>query len=165
MGRLGKWMARYGLAFGMRVLYADPNVAESPVSGCRKVPLDELLRESDVVSIHVHLSPETENMFGAEAFARMKKSAYVVNTARGGIVDENALLRALTAGTIAGYAADVLADETSFNRGFAEHPLVEYAKTHRNCIIVPHIGGMTVESRERTDVFIAEKVRRFFKKK
>ena len=170
MGRLGKWMARYGKAFGMRVLYTDPYVTKSPVEVCTSVSFDELLKESDVLSLHVHLNDETRGVFDENAFKKMKKGAYLINTARGGIVDEKALLEALKRGGIAGYGTDVLTDETNFNKEFndpstglrASHPLVEYAKDHKNVIILPHIGGMTAESRERTDVFIAEKVKMFF---
>lgn len=160
MGRLGTWMARYGKAFGMEVIFYSPRTEKSSVPGCRKVSFDELLEKSDIISIHAHLNRETENMFDASAFKKMKKSVYLINTARGKIVDEQALLRALEKEEIAGYAADVLADEFHFDAaGFRNHPLVEYARTHQNVIILPHIGGMTVESRENTDVFIAEKLR------
>ena len=146
-------------------MYTDPAVEEDTVQGCEKTSFNNLLKESDVISIHVHLNKETENMFNAETFKKMKKEAHLVNTARGGIVDENALLDVLKGGFIAGYATDVLADELSFNTGFKSYPLVEYAKDHRNVIIAPHIGGMTVESRERTDIFIAEKLKKFLLKK
>ena len=162
MGRLGTWMARYGRAFGMRVLYVDPyvNLSTSDVDRLgRKVSFDELLKKSDVISLHAHLNKETENMFDAEVFKKMKKTAYLVNTARGRIVNENALLNALKKGEIAGYAADVLALEFETNMRLKGYPLVEYAKTHRNVIIVPHTGGMTHESRENTDIFVAEKLR------
>ena len=162
MGRLGTWMARYGKAFGMKVVFYDPHVEESRVAGCAKVSFDELLAQSDVVSLHAHLNEETENMFNAEVFKKMKNDAYLINTARGRIVDEAALLQALLGGEIAGYAGDVLADEFRFDdTGLVHHPLVDYAKNHRNAIIFPHTGGMTVESRERTDVFVVEKLKKF----
>ena len=129
-----------------------------------KVGFDELLRKSDAISIHVHLTPETEGMFGEREFAVMKPSAYLINTSRGKIVDERALLAALEQNKIAGYATDVLADELSFEiTGFSKHPLVEYAKTHENLLLVPHIGGMTVESRAATDIFIAQKLTRYLR--
>jgi len=158
MGRLGSWMARYGKAFGMNVIFYSPHTEKSPVSDCAKVTLDELLQKSDVVSIHAHLNKETENMFNAEVFGKMKKGAYIINTARGKIVDENALINALESGEIAGYAADVLAQEFETDVSLKGYPLVEYAKSHQNVIIVPHTGGMTHESRERTDIFIVEKI-------
>jgi D-3-phosphoglycerate dehydrogenase / 2-oxoglutarate reductase len=168
LGRLGRWMARYGKAFGMRVLACDPNLdgSEFEKSGVEKASFDDLIRQSDVISIHVHLSPETENMFAAKALAQMKESAYLINTSRGKIVNEKDLLAALENKTIAGYGTDILADEIDFiKNGFTKNPLVEYAKTHDNCIIVPHIGGMTYESREATDMFMAEKLKKFIEKK
>lgn len=160
LGRLGKMMTRYGHAFGMEVVACDPrpDAEFCREQGVRVADLDTLLRQSDVVSIHVSLNPTTEHIFNTSAFSKMKPTAYLVNTARGQIVDERDLLVALTQGRIAGYAADVLADETHFNERFSNHPLVEYAKTHANVIIVPHIGGMTQESRAATDVFIAKKI-------
>jgi D-3-phosphoglycerate dehydrogenase len=162
-GRLGRWMIRYGNAFGMKVIFFDPSVER--VDGAEKVNFTELLQKSDAVSIHIHLSPETENMFSTAQFNAMKKEAVLINTARGKIVNEKDLLEALENKKIAGYAGDVLSDELLFkNNSFEKHPLVEYAKKNTNCIIVPHIGGMTHESREATDVFIAEKVKKFLEK-
>ncbi len=166
MGRLGKWMARYGKAFGMNVLYHDPHIKLSTSDANslgRGVSFDELLAESDAVSIHVHLLPETKHMFSADVFKKMKPTAYLINTSRGEIVDEGALLTALKTQKIGGYGADVLAGELNFHKGFENYPLVEYAKTNRNVIIVPHVGGFTSESRERTDVFMAEKLKRKLK--
>jgi len=156
-------LARYGKAFGMNVLYYDPNINTSTSSVDmlgKKVEFDELLEQSDIISIHAHLNEETENMFNADVFKKMKNKAYLINTARGKIVDENALLKSLEAGEVAGYATDVLADELSFNEELRNNPLIEYAKRNKNVVIVPHIGGMTVESRERTDIFIAQKLKR-----
>lgn len=168
MGRLGKWMARYGKAFGMNVLYFDPHIelSESDASNLgEEVSFDELLERSDIISIHAHLNKETEKMFNAGVFKKMKNDAYLINTARGRIVDEAALLQALEKGEIAGYAADVLADEFRFDdTGLANHPFIDYAKGHRNVIIVPHTGGMTHESRENTDLFVAEKLARTVRK-
>ena len=162
MGRLGTWMARYGKAFGMEVVFYDPHVEESHVPECSKVSFEGLLSRSDIISLHAHLNKETENMFDAEVFKKMKNESYLINTARGKIVDEAALLQALENGEIAGYAGDVLADEFSFDdTGLVHHPLVDYAKNHRNAIIVPHTGGMTVESRENTDIFTTEKLKKF----
>jgi len=165
MGRLGTWMAKYASAFGMDILYYSPHTDSVDVPNCRKVELDELLAESDVISLHAHLNEETEQMLGAEQFKKMKNTAYLVNTARGKICDEDALLEALTNGDIAGYAADVLADEFHFDdTGLAHHPLIDYAKENQNVILVPHIGGMTVESRETTDVFVTKKLKGMLEK-
>lgn len=103
-------------------------------------------------------------MFNKTAFSRMKNNAYLINTSRGKIVNEKNLLEALKNKKIAGYATDVLADELNFDKKFKNHPLVEYARKNSNLIIVPHIGGMTYESREATDIFIAQKLERYFKK-
>ncbi len=158
LGRLGRWMARYGKAFGMRVIFCDPNVESSP--DATKVSFDELLRESDVVSINVYLTTETENMFTEVEFKKMKPDAILINTARGKIVNEVDVLRALEGKWIAGYATDVLANETTFTGGVIkrDYRLVEYSKSHENLIIVPHIGGMTSDSRTKTDIFIAKKM-------
>jgi D-3-phosphoglycerate dehydrogenase / 2-oxoglutarate reductase len=163
LGRLGKIMARQGMGFGMKIIYFDPNV-ENNQFGQKMSSLDDLLENSDAVSVHVHLTSETAGMFSIEQFQKMKKSAYLINTSRGKIVDEKDLLEALNCGKIAGYGSDVLAGELDFYyNGFKDHPLVEYAKLHDNCIIVPHIGGMTHDSRTSTDIFIAKKLASFLK--
>lgn len=160
LGRLGSMVARYGQAFGMKVIaydpYVDPTVFQA--HNVKMVSFAELLSASDIVSLHVHLSLETENMFTRNEFQQMKPSSYLINTARGKIVNESDVLEALQQNMISGYATDVLAGELSFTENFSHHPLVEYAKTHNNLLIVPHIGGMTHESREATDIFIAKKV-------
>lgn len=158
LGRLGKMMAVYARAFGMKIIYCDPRVDNKEYE---KADFEKLLAQSDVISIHVHLNNETENLFNKEAFSKMKKSAFLINTSRGKIVNEEDLLEALKNNKIAGYGTDVLADELEFEKNFSNHPLVEYSKNNRNVIIVPHIGGMTYESRELTDIFIAEKLKNF----
>lgn len=166
LGRLGKMMARFGSAFGMKVLFTDPNVTPKDFPAYEKVSLEKLLRESDAVSLHVHLNKDTENLLVRKEFALMKKSAVLINTSRGKIVNEKDLLAALKSGQLGSYAADVLANELSFETvGFKNHSLVEYAKTHQNLIIVPHIGGMTIDSRIATDLFMAGKLRKYFAKK
>lgn len=167
LGRLGKWMARYGRAFNMNVVSASPgaNSEECLELGVKIVDFKTLLAESDIISIHVHLKDDTKHMFNREAFSKMKKGAYLINTAIREVVHEGDLLEALQNGRIAGYGTDVLADELWFDEGFKNHPLVEYAKTHHNCIILPHIGGMTYESREATDIFMAKKLQDYLNKK
>ncbi len=160
LGRLGKMMVKYAKAFNMRVIVYDPYVDKNVFKAynCEMVSFETLLKESDVVSIHVHLFDETEGMFNIEAFKKMKNSAYLINTSRGKIVNENALLYALENHIIAGYATDVLVDELNFTNNFNCHALIEFAKINDNCIILPHIGGMTFESREATDILIAKKI-------
>lgn len=165
LGRLGTMMARYGEALGMEIIYTDPNV-KSPNPNWNKVSFDTLLKQSDFISIYVHLEKDTHNMFNKKTLAKMKKTAYLINVSRGDIVNEKDLIEALDKKKIAGYATDVLTGENHFkNNSSASHPLVEYAKTHSNVIISPHIGGVTHESRRDTDIFMAQKIVNFFKKK
>lgn len=161
VGRLGRMTVRYAKAFGMNIIAYDPHVENT---GCEKVSFGELIGRSDIISIHVHLNKETENMFNAEIFEKMKPNAFLINTSRGKIVNEDDLLVALKNKKIAGYGTDVLADELDFDKNFSNHPLVEYAKNNRNVIILPHTGGMTYESREATDIFIAEKLKKYIEK-
>ncbi len=162
-GRLGKMMARYARAFDMKVIVYDPYVENAPQHGEMRSDFRDLLKNSDIISIHVHLNDETRAMINADSFGRMKKSAYLINTSRGEIVNEKDLLNALEEGLIAGYAADVLSGELSFDTENVSHPLIAYAQKSDNCIIVPHIGGVTHESREKTDMFIAQKIESFYK--
>lgn len=159
-GRLGSMVARYALAFGMRVLAYDPYAAYLPESIERCATLQELLRHSDIVSLHVDLRPETIALIDEKAFALMKKGALLVNTARGAVVDEIALLRALENGHLAGAALDVLTDEAAVQNRIP-NPLIEYARTHDNLIITPHIGGASQEAIEKADLYLVEKTRRF----
>ncbi len=165
LGRLGRMMARYCKAFDMQVIVCDPYVDDSVFNelGCKRVDFETLLEKSDIISIHVYLTKETEHIFDQRAFSKIKKGVFIINTSVRTIVDDEDVLRALEKKQIAGYATDVLEKELVFGEGFKEHPLVEYAKNNKNLIIVPHIGGMTYESREATDIFIAEKLKKFLK--
>ena len=140
-------------AFGMRVLAASQDVAATgPDTDVAFLPLDSLLSRADVVSLHVNLTDETRQMFGAAEFERMKRGAWFVNTARGELVDEAALLRALRTGQLAGAALDVAAD--LYENG-ARSPVLDYAAAHGNLIVTPHIGGYTSRSLEKTEDFLA----------
>lgn len=161
MGRLGKIMAAGAAGFRMKVVFYDPHVLEETFPSYSKVSFEELLKESDVVSLHVHLSNETTHLINKETLSLMKKSAILINTARGEIVDEAAVLEALSEGSISGYGADVLSGELDFKERGNTHPLIEYAQTHNNVLITPHIGGMTSDSRETTDVFMAQKLKQY----
>jgi len=151
MGRLGRMMAQYGKGLGMNVLFSDPKVAGG-------VTLEELLQTADVISLHVHLDEHTKNLINETSLKIIKTGALLINTARGNIVDEAAVIKALESKKLGGYATDVLSDELSFINNKATSALIEYAMTHRNVIITPHIGGTTVESRQATDIFISNKV-------
>lgn len=156
-GRLGKIVARYLRAFDTEVLATDPLLPEGyGADGIQIVSLAELLRRSDIVSLHVNLSDSTQGFFNADMLARMKPGAMFVNTSRGELIDENALIERLKDGSLSGAALDVLSGENS--AGMSEHPLVKYAQTHENLIVTPHIGGCTVESMAKTEHFLAQEL-------
>lgn len=157
-GRLGQLVTRYLKALDARILVSDPN-AETRVKhpDIAWVSLRDLLERADLVTLHVNLSHTTRGFFGWEQFAAMKEGTWFVNTARGELVDEAVLLAALRSGRLAGAALDVLSDERY--ESMRDHPLVAYAREHDNVIITPHIGGCTVESMEKTEVFLSERLR------
>jgi len=158
-GRLGRLMGRYLKGLNVTVLAVDPSLEAARHAiedGVAILPLAEALPIADMVTIHINFIPERVGVFCADAFSRMKPHAWFVNTARGELVDERALLEALESGRLAGAALDVLADERS--AGMEDHPLVVYARTHNNLLLTPHIGGNTVESSEKTEIFLAEKL-------
>ncbi|MET3543561.1 glycerate dehydrogenase [Paenibacillus favisporus] len=142
-GRIGRQVARLAEAFGMRVLVSGrPGKADGDEdSGVRRVPLEQLLAESDVVSLHCPLTAETEGLINRERLALMKPSAFLINTARGGLLQEQDVADALNEGRLAGAALDVLAAEPPA----ADHPLVHAPR----CIITPHMAWAAVEARER----------------
>jgi D-3-phosphoglycerate dehydrogenase len=155
-GRIGQWMGRYAEAFGLRRLGFDPHLpsADWPAH-IEPCPLEDLLRQCDFLTIHVPLTDETRGLIGPRELACMKPTAAVVNTSRGGIVDESALLAALRDGRIAAAGLDVLDGEPDT----ARHPLVEYARTHDNLVITPHIGGMSPDALRYVLEFSAGRVR------
>jgi len=155
-GRLGSLVAGYLLAFGAKVVATDPNVIGSMLEPYLPlVSLSELLRVSDIVTLHVNFTEANVGMIGAREFARMKHGSWFINTARGELVDQDALLVALRSGWIRGAAIDVVADEQAEG---AAGRLVEFAKQNSNLLITPHIGGCTVESMEKTELFMAKKL-------
>jgi len=158
MGRLGSWMAKYGHSFKMDVFYYDPFVTDD-----RCIKSDNLLdlaKSSDIVSIHVHLSKDTEKLINKSFIGAMKKGSYIINTARGGILDEDALLEALLSGHLAGAGLDMLVGEhmPGFKGTLKEHPLIEYASRYDNLLITPKIGGSTLDAKEKTERFIVEMI-------
>lgn len=159
LGRLGTISARIGNGFGMRVIACDPREVAAP--GVEVVSFETLLRDADVVTIHVHLNSETEGLIGANAFATMKPQAVLINTSRGRIVGEAALLEALAEGRIAGAGLDVIDGEWMTDDERQSHPLIAYARSHDNLVISPHIGGATHESIYGARVFMARKVAAF----
>ena len=144
LGRIGQAVARRASGFGMRVVYSGRSRAPAAVEaelGATWLPLPELLAASDFVSLHVSLNEETRGLIGADALGRMQASAILVNTARGPVVDTDALVAALRSGTIAGAALDVTDPEPLP----ADHPLVGLA----NCLVVPHVASATRATRDR----------------
>lgn len=158
-GRLGSKVARVAKALGMKLLAFDPFVKALPAHVERSTSLPALLERSDVVSLHVPLIPETVNMISFKEIALFKPGAVLINTSRGAIVDEDALLSALRTKRLSAAALDVLNDEGGILQKDG-HPLLDYARSHTNLLITPHIGGATFESVEKTDLFI---LRRYFK--
>jgi D-3-phosphoglycerate dehydrogenase / 2-oxoglutarate reductase len=154
-GRLGRLVTRYLTAFGSRVVVSDPRTDPGELEpGATLVDLDELLPEAQIVTLHASLSPDTEGLLSRPRIEAMRNGAWLVNSARGELVDEAALLDALRSGRLAGAALDVLSSERQ--EGMADHPLVAYARRHDNLIITPHIGGFTAESLDKTERFMAE---------
>ncbi len=146
-GRIGSRISKTCLALGMTVLVYDPYVATADIAaaGCTSVnDLDAALGSADFVTIHCPRNSETEGMFNAELISRMKQSAYLINTARGGIVDESALNAALSEGMIAGAGLDVFDQEPPQ----PDNPLL----TLPNVIMAPHIAGVTTEAFDRMSV-------------
>lgn len=158
LGRIGEKVARYGLAFGMKVFAYDPytQMRLSDVLMCDD--LDSLLAYSDVLCIHVPLNDETRHMIGVRELAQLPHGALLINTARGAVIEEAALLDALDSGRLAGAALDVIEDERV---SVSEYPLVIAAQTRNNLIITPHIAGATHEAMAATEIFMAEQLRHF----
>jgi D-3-phosphoglycerate dehydrogenase / 2-oxoglutarate reductase len=152
LGRIGVLVAQRLAAFGMSVVAYDPYVgaARAAQLGVRLVGLDELLATADVLTVHLPKTPETVGLIGAEAFAKVKPGAIVVNAARGGIVDETALHAALKEGRVAAAALDVFAVEPA-----TDSPLFELDTV----VVTPHLGASTAEAQERAGVSVARSVR------
>lgn len=148
-GRIGRAVALRSSGFGMTVLYSDGSAVpelEAKV-GARRVGLDELLASSDFVSLHVPLTPETRRLIDSRALGLMKRSAYLINTSRGPVVDEKALVEALRSGRIAGAGLDVYENEPQIEPGLMGLD---------NVVLLPHIGSATLESRTAMSVMAAE---------
>ncbi len=151
LGRVGTLVAQRASAFGMRIIAYDPYVPEARAArlGIRLLPLEQVLREADVVSVHVPKTPETVGLLGERELSLMKPGALLVNTARGGIVDEEALYRALREGRIGGAALDVFAREPC-----TSSPLFEL----ENVVVTPHLGASTREAQDKAGRAVAEQV-------
>jgi D-3-phosphoglycerate dehydrogenase len=155
LGRIGTQVARYAKAFGMRVLGCDPFITEERARqlGIELRELDDLLRDADIVTVHVPLTKETRHLLDARALSLMKPTAVLVNTARGGVVDEEALYEALVQGRLAGAALDVLEHEPP-KEGTASARLTQLP----NVIVTPHLGASAKEAQEEAAMEVAKQV-------
>jgi D-3-phosphoglycerate dehydrogenase / 2-oxoglutarate reductase len=159
LGRLGTMVAGYGIAFEMRVVAFDRDPAAfDGAPGAEPLPLDELLAAADVVSLHLPGSAENAGFLDAGRIARMRPGAVLVNTARGEIVDETALLAALESGRLAGAALDVLAGDSSWDGAAPpDHPLLALARRSDRLLVTPHVGGHGDRSVAGTRAFVTER--------
>ncbi len=151
-GRIGQLVAERLKGFGVQILAYDPYVSAQRAGqlGAQLVTLDELLEQSDFITIHLPKSPETVGLIGKEALTKVKPTVRVINAARGGIVDEDALAEALREGRVAGAGIDVFATEPT-----TESPLFE----HESVVVTPHLGASTEEAQEKAGVAVAKSVR------
>ena len=152
MGRIGREVAKRARAFGMKVIYYDvyrPDEATEKELGVEYRELDDLISEADVITLHVPLLPETKHMINGERIAKMKDGAIIINAARGGIVDEEALYEALKSGKLYGAALDVYENEP-----LKESKLFELD----NIVLTPHIGAQAREGQTRAGIEVAQKI-------
>jgi D-3-phosphoglycerate dehydrogenase len=152
LGRIGQLTAERLAGFGMEIIAYDPYVSAQKAGqlGVRLVSLDELLEQSDFITVHLPKTPETVGLIGEEALRRVKPSVRIVNAARGGIVDEAALAIAIKEGRVAGAGIDVFATEPT-----TESPLFEF----ESVVVTPHLGASTEEAQEKAGVSVARSVR------
>jgi D-3-phosphoglycerate dehydrogenase len=155
LGNIGRIVATRGRGLGMKVLASDPFITPEGAAklGVELVSFDELLTRSDVITVHVPRTKETTGLLGKKAFDKVQKGTLIINAARGGIVDEAALLDALNDGRVGGAALDVLVDEPPA----PDNPLV----AHENVICTPHLGASTEQAQVNVAIAIAEQVRDF----
>ena len=158
MGAIGQQVAKIASAFGCNIIYYDvTNFAQGDELGYKQVDLDTLFANSDVISIHAPLTTDTKDLINKDALGKMKKSAYLVNVARGPIINEQDLTDALNNGEIAGAALDVLTVEPMV----ADNPLRNVKEPHK-LFIAPHIGWGSVEARTELIRLVAENIKNYF---
>ena len=151
-GRLGKIMCDLFSGWGVKLLATDPY---ERITTARGVPLDELLEKSDVVFLHTHVTDETRGMVDEEFLSYMKEGSYLINTARGELVDEDAIIKSIKSGHLKGYGTDVIKDEFG---DFDNSKLVEFSiNPNNNVVITPHIGGMTIEGQTKAYTWAVSK--------
>lgn len=162
LGRVGKIVAAYGQVFGMSVGAYDPDNEEWEDHVYQYRSRKELLKNSQILSIHVPLNHETKGLIGKLELATLPRGSLLVNTSRGEIIDETALVTALENKHLAGAALDFLPTERNEVKRQAS-PLLAYARGHDNLLITPHLAGATFESMEKTEIFMAKKLAQFIK--
>jgi len=160
MGRLGSWTARYANVFGMGILGFDPNIDRFP-EYVKRTSLEEVMKESDVISIHVHLSDETIGMIDKNLIGKIKKGAIFVNTSRGELTDERALVESLKSGKLASVGVDVLSGEPNIEQS----PLWKHSQNNNNVIITPHIGGFCPDAVDKVVDFSCSRIINYFNNK
>jgi len=149
-GRLGKMMHNFCSAFNAKCIIYDPHVVNI---GCDS--LSDLVSKSDVISLHVHVTDETKYMFNKELLGKLKKNSYIINTSRGEIVDERAIVKSLDSGNLAGYATDVIENEFD---NINNSPIVKAMRQGKNVIVTPHVGGMTYEGQQKAYEWAVKKL-------
>jgi D-3-phosphoglycerate dehydrogenase len=151
MGRIGTKVAHIAEAFGMNTLGCDPHISDSDIQSRGAIPqcLEDTFTQADIITIHIPLLPETRGLIDANAIAQMKPGVLLISTARGGIIDEPALLAGLESGHVAGAALDVFEHEPPGQTDLIAHP---------HLIATPHIAAQTAEAQERAACYIAEEI-------
>lgn len=152
MGRIGSEVAKRAKAFGMEIYGYDPFLTQERADkqGVRLASVDDIIRNADFITVHTPLTPETRHMIGREQFERIKPGVRIVNCARGGIIDEHALVEAINSGRVAGAAFDVFEEEPPA----ADHPFL----SHPNIIVTPHLGASTIEAQENVAIDVSEQL-------
>jgi D-3-phosphoglycerate dehydrogenase len=162
LGRIGQMVARYGLAFRMRVIAFDPIQTEWVEGVSRVATLAELLRKTDFLTVHVPLSEATRHLLGPAEFARLRRDCVLINTSRGAVLDESALIDALEANRLAAAALDVIHGEYEPASHLRDR-LLRFARTSDRLLITPHLGGATHDSLEKVEIFMARKLERYLR--
>ena len=156
-GNIGRTVAAMARSWGMEVLIAGRPGSDEPISSGR-ISVEQLLQESDIVTLHCPLTPRTENLINEHTLSLMKPTAFLINTARGALVDEAALIEALRTRRLAAAALDVISQEPPA----ADHPIVEAAKELDNLLVTPHTAWSAREARERLLSEVADNISAFF---
>jgi D-3-phosphoglycerate dehydrogenase len=153
---VGHQMAKFADAFGMDYVYydIDERLKDNPSSA---KDLDTFLKSIDVLSVHIPLEKKTIQFLNAEMLSKLKRGSLIINTSRGEILDEAALVKLLKDGHISGVAVDVL-DQELIKENRVQSKLLQYAKTNSNVIITPHIAGATIDSMQATEDFVVNKL-------